>query len=523
MSRLTIRGALGSAAAALALAACSDPAGAPDAPAPPVALASQENGNAWGRLDEPTSLDLIEADAASGTIDRNNAARYREYALLAPDRLPAKYRSSAIAKDATESMRQTALAWRDLSAQTRKEINDLRGNGFGQLQDSLVTAHFILKYTTRSDWGVPDIDADGSGVPDYVEEAGKAFEESWTREIVQLGYPTPKQLIPNQKFYVYFKDMPFYGYCVPENVVLEQVSPVPAGTATAWIVIENDFRGFPPNDVDVTGAEPLRLGALRVTVAHEFMHALQFAINVYAPSGWLFESHATWAEEQVYPAVNDWHWYVPFFLTRPDLPLFSRYVYGAAFYQHHVSETYGLDVPRRIWYATRQVSPVEAVRREVYGSQGWEPFKAFGPVQAALGLAAYGPSTTSVVPRGTMRRRASHGTYPVDVTVAPSTKKVPNVAPWGLGANAVDFTPAPGGTTLRLAFDGADGVAWRAWAVGIRANGTSEALPVTLDAGGAGSIEVPGLGAQFTKVTLVPIIADRPGAEVPFQYSATLQ
>ena len=122
----------------------------------------------------------------------------------------------------------------------------------------------------------------------------------------------------SNKFHVYFKDMKFYGYTVPENVDYAPVNGFPSGTASAWIVVENDFAGFPPNDEDVTGLEPVRTGALKVTQAHEFMHALQFNINVYQ-SGWLMESHATWAEDAVYDGINDWHWYINTFLrhTRP--------------------------------------------------------------------------------------------------------------------------------------------------------------------------------------------------------------
>ena len=56
-----------------------------------------------------------------------------------------------------------------------------------------------------------------------------------------------------------------------------------------------------------------------MTQAHEFMHALQFNINVYQ-SGWLMESHATWAEDAVYDGINDWHWYINRFFAAPELP-----------------------------------------------------------------------------------------------------------------------------------------------------------------------------------------------------------
>jgi hypothetical protein len=47
------------------------------------------------------------------------------------------------------------------------------------------------------------------------------------------------------KFHVYFKDMPYYGYCVPENIAYTPVNGFPSGTASAWIVVENDFVGLP--------------------------------------------------------------------------------------------------------------------------------------------------------------------------------------------------------------------------------------------------------------------------------------
>jgi hypothetical protein len=52
----------------------------------------------------------------------------------------------------------------------------------------------------------------------------------------------------SNKFHVYIKDMPYYGYTVPENIDYEPVNGFPSGTASAWIAVENDFAGFPSND-----------------------------------------------------------------------------------------------------------------------------------------------------------------------------------------------------------------------------------------------------------------------------------
>ena len=263
-------------------------------------------GAASGR----TSLDLIEQDYANGLLDRNNANRYRQYAVSAAERLPARYRSNAIGKDATSSMLRMALEWNQLARSTQQEILDLQASGFGQLKHTLETEHFGLHYATDGAHAVPAVDANGNGVSDFIDLAAESYERVWRREIVELGYPAPKGT-PAAKFHVYFQNLKsYYGYTAAlQPIETIATSPFPLGTAGAYVVIENDFaEGFPRNDEEVTGAEAVRGGAQKVTNAHEFMHASQFNINIYQ-SGWLFESHATWAEDAVYGGEMSAHHY----------------------------------------------------------------------------------------------------------------------------------------------------------------------------------------------------------------------
>jgi hypothetical protein len=510
-------------AGALLLAACHDEPTAPISPATvSPRLAAGGNGNGNG----PSSLDLIESDYAIGLLDKDNANRYREYAVDSPDKLPQKYQSAARGKDATYSMVQMAKEWASLSASTRKEIRDLRANGFGNLKQTVQTAHFVLHYTTQGAWAVAPQDADRNGVPDFIEASAKSWEDVYQREVGQLGYPAPKLTVAadgtvSNKFHVYFKDMNFYGYTVPENVDYEPVNGFPSGTASAWIVVENDFAGFPPNDLDVTGLEPVRVGALEVTQAHEFMHALQFNINVYQ-SGWLMESHATWAEDAVYDGINDWHWYINTFFNSPALPVFNRYVYGSAFFQNWLSETYGVDTPRRVWNAARSMSAADAIETVAFGGS-WEPMKSFAVAQQTLGISDFTTDkASSIIPNVSRLLRASHGSYPVSVTIPDATKQKPNDAPYGLGANYVEFTPGSASGTLTLTFDGADGYAWRVYAIVYGAKNGPSAVPMALDAGSAGSLAVNGFGKTATRVVLVAAIADQPGVQVPFAYGASV-
>jgi hypothetical protein len=342
----------------------------------------------------------------------------------------------------------------------------------------------------------------------------------WEREVGELGYPAPKGT-PQQRFHVYYKQLQYYGYAMPTNVELLSTSPVYSGTASGYLVINNDFYGFPYNDEDRTGLEVVRSGALKATQAHEFMHAIQFNINVYQ-SAWLFESHATWAEDQVYDEINDWHWFINRFLRTPDYPLFNRYVYGSAFFLHWVSETYGVDVPRQIWEAARANTTPDAVRIAAFGGS-WEDAKRFAPAEYRLGIADFTSDPPSSIPTPTNLIRATHTSYPVDVAVPASTNRTPNRAPWGLGANFIEFTPDASGE-LTVGFDGTDGYAWRAYLVLTPSNGrsTPSTLAITLDGQSAGRLTVSGFGTRWSKATLVPTIADRAGVAVPYAYTATV-
>ena len=129
---------------------------------------------------------------------------------------------------------------------------------------------------------------------------------------------------------------------------------------------------------------------------------------------------------------------------------------------------------------------------------------------------------SSIIPDPARLLRDTHSTYPVSVTIPDATKQKPNGAPYGLGANYVEFTPGSASGTLTLTFDGADGYAWRVYAIVYGAKNGPSTVPVALDAGSAGSVAVNGFGKTATRVVLAATIADKPGVQVPFSYGASV-
>jgi hypothetical protein len=199
------------------------------------------------------------------------------------------------------------------------------------------------------------------------------------------------------------------------------------------------------------------------------------------------------------------------------LRLAGPYVYGSAFFQNWLSETYGVDAPRQVWLAARSMSAADAIKSVAFGGS-WEPMTAFASAQPLLRISDFTTDQpSSIVPNTAYLLRATHGSYPVSVDVPAATKQAANGAPFGLGANYVEFTPGD----LPLTFDGADGYAWRVAAIAYGRSGT-DVTAMALDAGSAGSLVVPGFGKQVSRLIVVATIADRSGVQVPFSYGASV-
>jgi hypothetical protein len=106
---------------------------------------------------------------------------------------------------------------------------------------------------------------------------------------------TPTRDNPNAKFDVFLGDIAqegLYGYCSPDGAAPDTGD----GRAPSFCVLDNDYAR------SQYGIAPIN--ALRVTAAHEFFHAIQFAYDV-DEDVWFMEGSATWVEDEVYDSIND--------------------------------------------------------------------------------------------------------------------------------------------------------------------------------------------------------------------------
>ncbi len=170
--------------------------------------------------------------------------------------------------------------------------------------DTLMSAsgRFQLIYETSGNNSIPLADADENGIPDYVERAAEYADSSWTHLVQNLGFVDPVTDLQNPIFIRFRAYNGIYGQFQRSER---------DGIVTQTITVDNDFVNFPRNK-DPEGDQ---LGALKVTIAHELKHAIQFATINNPGSNWI-EMDATMAEEVVYPNVKDYLNYLG--IRRPD-------------------------------------------------------------------------------------------------------------------------------------------------------------------------------------------------------------
>jgi hypothetical protein len=199
--------------------------------------------------------------------------------------------------------------------------------------------HFRIIYNTEGLSPVDPTDEDMSGVPDYVELVGSAFERSWSVEVDSLGFSAPD--IGDERYLVslFLRGSGAFGLTrVPS------APPYPPGGT--WIEVHHDMDRFCQGTNDPPDCTT---NLLLATVAHEFKHAVQFADgwNLFALNGQWIELDATWIEDLVFDDSNDYYRYLelgttPF--TQPSTSLASNNDYRYATWGHYLGESYGQDI-----------------------------------------------------------------------------------------------------------------------------------------------------------------------------------
>ena len=205
--------------------------------------------------------------------------------------------------------------------------------------DTMMSAsgRFQLLYETTGDNAVPLVDENENGIPDYVELAAEYADSSWNHLVSNLGFvdPVPDLEDPLE---IRFRKFNFYGTYSPNS---------------RTITVHNNFTTspFPTPNRDPEGRQK---GALKVTIAHELKHAIQFSTINNPGNNWV-EMDATMAEEVVYPNVKDYLNYIGSYFKKNDLflnpaqstPAFYAHATFGLYYRERLGDQFWVDVWNR--------------------------------------------------------------------------------------------------------------------------------------------------------------------------------
>jgi hypothetical protein len=297
-------------------------------------------------------------------------------------------------RDATLILRDLALRLRELSGAERREAERLlarpddtdgvppgTGNGWTANESTLSPlcgADIGLDANVCVHWvdeiGDPDApqpeDSDpANGIPDQVDATLAELETVWDKEIGELGYRAPQDDSDSAndgggpELDVYLDDIgtpdvSLFGYCTTDDPAAEDPFVF---AFSAYCVLDNDY--IAPQ----FGVPPEEHGFLKVTAAHEFHHASQFAYDGVEDL-WFMEGTATNMEETVYPTVNDNVFFLNLYspLTRPASPLdrggFGDSEYGSWIFWRFLEERLYRGDPnviRRVWNRARAELPTD--------------------------------------------------------------------------------------------------------------------------------------------------------------------
>ena len=288
----------------------------------------------------------IEAAYEAGELDLETALIYQVLSVRAPDQLPAIYRESGgLAVCGTPHLVQAMSAAPNLSTEFQARLGKLAQRR-PDVQHNILSpsGRFRVHYDTEGRHAVSPTDDDANGIPDYIDLTMAVLDSVWILEIEQLGYnppPSDKGLGGGDEYDAYVIELNggYYGYAYPASNSVE--------TTHSYLEIDNNFTD--PGYKQTRG-----LDALRVTIAHEFHHAIQFGYYAKFDGSWWQESTSTWMEEVAYPHIDDYLQYLTYFLSEPRRALNSGrprelHLYGSAIFSFFLDQRYGRELNRLIW------------------------------------------------------------------------------------------------------------------------------------------------------------------------------
>ena len=405
---------------------------------------------------QESSYRLIQDEFAKGNMSVEERLMLEVQSIKDQAALPVELQSSVIEVDkcATDIFLEVRQSWDLFNSENQALLRNYLARPTRSFSYNSPGGKFKIWYNTSGTHAVPTADtAPANGIPDYVEWIAAYCDSSFRAEVTNLGHlepPSDGAAGGDSRYDIFTEEMGYYGYTQPEIG-----GPNPWNDATSYISVHRNFIGFPPND-DPDGDVK---GAAKVTCAHEYYHAVQFAYDV-GENVWFMEAAATWMEDFVYDPVNDNYNYCSEWFTNPDYSLHSTtglHLYAAFIWPLYLVQNYGAAIMPQIWNELITTTPYPAFST-VLATNG----KTLEPEYARFASWNFITSSRddglhfeegSHYPLITLVR--THNTYPVSGQL-PTAGRLPDA----MGSNYVIFNIPADANSMTITFNGDNTTPW---------------------------------------------------------------
>ncbi len=249
----------------------------------------------------------------------------------------------------------------------KKKRNDNILNSRPNLQMQLASQSglFLIHFDTTGHNAVPVRDDNKNGISDFVDSALIFIDYVYDVEVNQMHYLKPKTdngVGSSDAYDIYLVNIGdggtngegLYGYTDTED---EYSSTYNRPKFTSYIVIDNDFsqrdstnssNGTKYRTFNDTG-----FTALKITLAHEYHHAVQFAYGQDYTSPCLNEMTSTWMEYRLVPYTRDYLQYVRLLFRNPRAYPFGNGIaetgYLYSIFGQYLHSNFGDSLFLRMW------------------------------------------------------------------------------------------------------------------------------------------------------------------------------
>ena len=395
---------------------------------------------------EMTTAAVIQDAYDRGDISHDEMILQKAYALHAPWNVREDLAGGQMDKCGTPLDDEIRLALPTLPEAVAEEIRDLRVRP--STQAYIETANFRIHYDNTGTHAILSTS--------YRDAIATEAENVWNEEVTTMGFraPPPDGGDPdggggNDKYDIYVQELGtgLYGYCQGSYYYNDGPGGYPPNAATSYVVIDNNYAGFGyPDPTD----------PMKVTVAHEFCHAVQAAHDINEDT-WYKEATSTWIEDIIYDDVNDYRGYLSQFLSSLYRSISyhngSLRWYGACVWNFFLAENFGTGIVVDNWWQMES-GPAMASMDLVLGTYGSSMEEAYKEFAIWCWFTGSTRDDGNHFEEGYYWYAASimrgHNSYPIAIG-----GPVPSWEPDSYGCNYIMFNyPGSGHNQLLVSYDG---------------------------------------------------------------------